>query len=315
MPVVAIAGAVLAGVGAASAVSAVAAGGLAALTLTGALEITAAIGATLGAVGTITRDKGLMTAGLVIGGIGGIGALAANAGLLGAEASTASLFGESSAAGAISEIPDAIDVTPQIFGTNVGGAGADALSGGTGTGIVDTLSNTGAAKAATAAAAEPQAASGAGMINTNAAGAALPEAGTDVVKSAASMPKEVQTSILSPWGADAPPAPFVQDVATSSAPAAPSVEAPGMLGRLSAFAEKNPVVSYGMIQAGGSLVSGLFNPVTPAQVAALDAQAAANRANTGLTENQLKNVAQPLPVARRTTPGNGMINTAVTGTA
>ena len=132
MPVIAIGAAALAVGEAAGAIGAVISGGLGALTLTGALEITAALGATLGAVGVVTKDKSLQMAGLVMGGIGGVGALASSAGLFGAEASTASLFGDSTAAAA--DFPAAIDVTPQIAGSNISAArGASGAS----TGIVD----------------------------------------------------------------------------------------------------------------------------------------------------------------------------------
>lgn len=82
---------------------------------------------------------------------------------------------------------------------------------------------------------------------------------------------------------------------------------------------KSPMAQYGMIQAGGALISGLFDPLKPAQVDALNAQAAANRAQASITSQQAANMAGPLPVASRTpgaapTPPTGLINSpAITG--
>lgn len=317
MPVVAIAGAALAWSGAAAAVGAVASGGLAALTLTGALEITAALGATLGAVGAVTRDKGLMKAGMIIGAVGGIGALAANAGLFGAEASTASLFGgvggaESTAAdfanlpaGAMSA-QDFTDVAGNMASASAAGLPAGAMPPEGLTGIVDQLG--GANVAAQAAAPVADISGGTGGALNRGAGA------SDTLSA---MPKEVSTSSVSPWTPAAPAAPsvkktFAEDITSlAQAPGAPNVEAPNLFGKLSNFVtnDKSGMVGYGLIQAGGSLVSGLFNPLTPAQVEQLNAQSAMNR-------QQLANSTQPLPVARRTAapvtgkPSSGLINTS-----
>jgi hypothetical protein len=70
----------------------------------------------------------------------------------------------------------------------------------------------------------------------------------------------------------------------------------------------------------------MFDPLKPAQVAALDAQAAANRAATTLSLKQQANIAAPIPVASRLRPpevtgtpaSSGLINSpanAITGVA
>jgi hypothetical protein len=125
MPIIAIAGAVVAGAIAAPAIGALIGGATLAAAggLTAALEITGAVGATLGAVGAITKDKGLETAGLIIGGIGGVGALANEAGVLG---DTSNLFG------ALDQIPSSVDITGPVEGAASGGA-ADFAAGATGT--------------------------------------------------------------------------------------------------------------------------------------------------------------------------------------
>ena len=70
-----------------------------------------------------------------------------------------------------------------------------------------------------------------------------------------------------------------------------------MLKSLLAFVGKNPVVALGALQAGGSLLSGLTSTVTPAQVTALNAQAAANDAAAALQKQQTANLAMPKAVA------------------
>jgi hypothetical protein len=70
-----------------------------------------------------------------------------------------------------------------------------------------------------------------------------------------------------------------------------------VLANLSAFAKDNPLLAYGALQAGGSLLTGAFSTLTPAQVAALTAQASANDAAAALTRQQTANLAQPKAVA------------------
>jgi hypothetical protein len=103
------------------------------------------------------------------------------------------------------------------------------------------------------------------------------------------------------------------------------------LGSLLGLAKSgNGLVGYGLIQAGGSLLSGLTSTLTPAQVKALDAQAAANNAAAALQTQQTQNLAMPKAVASSVpvtgtpatlvpgastqqtaaTPSSGFINTA-----
>lgn len=63
----------------------------------------------------------------------------------------------------------------------------------------------------------------------------------------------------------------------------------------------------GAIQAGGAFIGGATSSLTPAQVKALEAQAEANHAAANLSQRQLANMGQPIPVARR----NGLINSTV----
>jgi hypothetical protein len=101
----------------------------------------------------------------------------------------------------------------------------------------------------------------------------------------------------------------------------------GIFGSLLDFAKTNPAVAMGVIQAGGSFISGATSSLTPAQVTALNAQAAANNAAAALSTQQTANLAMPKAVASSTPitgspaplvlPGSGLINqppkTNVTG--
>ena len=80
------------------------------------------------------------------------------------------------------------------------------------------------------------------------------------------------------------------------------------------------MMMMGAVQVGGSLLSGLTNPLTPAQVAALQQQAAVNQATAAQSNVQLTNMKEPLPTATGSSvkTGNGLINTSpatVTGMA
>lgn len=108
----------------------------------------------------------------------------------------------------------------------------------------------------------------------------------------------------------------------------PVGESPGFLSGLYGFAKDNPMATYGLIQAGSSLLSGLFNPLTPAQVNNYNSQADLNRAQANLIGQQVSNMQGGMPVAKlgQRTPvtgapysygqgpyGQGLINSQVTG--
>lgn len=78
------------------------------------------------------------------------------------------------------------------------------------------------------------------------------------------------------------------------------------------------VLAAGVIQAGGAFLSGATSTLTPAQVAALHAQAQANTASANLSNQQAEllktqqaNMTQPIPAATRSpvtgSPAGGMI--------
>lgn len=261
MPVIAIAGAVGAwALGGATALGAIAAG---TATVMDALIVVGAVGATMSAVGVVTKDKGLTTAGMVLGGIGGIGALAVSAGAFGLDAATPLFGSETAAAGGVGSTAAA--------GAGQAAAPAAGQAAATADNVINSLAQFDAAPEAAAPAIDPLAmASGAapsgGLINAPVAASVTPDI-------AASIPSTLATP----------------DVATAP---------PGFFSNLM----KSPYAQYGMIQAAGSLVSGLFDPLKPAQVEALDAQAAQNRAATAVTNLQLTNQQQPLPKATLNKP-------------
>jgi hypothetical protein len=344
MPVVAVvaAGAAWA-LGGGAAVAGVLAG---TATLATTLTAVATVGATLGAIGAVTKDKTLSTIGMAMGAVGGIGSLAANAGLFGEAATTESLFGAADAGIAAPDIAADVAATndlsslstlPELpgVGSVTGATAATDAVGSTGQFMANSVLPTEAIGDAT------KAASGdvSGLINSPAGsggGASgiktitsdtVDDATNQLVKGSGggSIPSGSPTDAASiaKAGAGAPDAPAapltggVPDVkipgqsyqgadgATYISDGTKFVKQDNFWGSLM----KSPATQYGMIQAGGSLVSGLFDPLKPAQVDALNAQAAANRAQTAQQAQQAKNMTGPLPTATR----NGLINSPVTG--
>lgn len=98
----------------------------------------------------------------------------------------------------------------------------------------------------------------------------------------------------------------------------------GIFGKLMDMVSKPGVGTLlsGVVQAGSSFISGATNGLTPAQIAALNAQAAANQAAANQSNLQQSNMREPLPVASRSPPvtgATGLINSPpripVTGAA
>jgi hypothetical protein len=75
-----------------------------------------------------------------------------------------------------------------------------------------------------------------------------------------------------------------------------------ILGSIGGFLAKNPGLAYGATQALGNFISGATSTLTPAQVAALNAQAAANTAAASLTSRQVAAQSSPKAVASLSTP-------------
>jgi hypothetical protein len=314
MPVLAIGAAALSlGLGGAAAIGGVIAG---TATLATTLAAVATVGAVVGAVGAVTHDKTLSTIGMALGAVGGVGALAANAGLFGEAATTSSLFGTASegvqAADIAGEVPalSSSDLTnlaafPNMPGVTDGGASALSLGG---TGAFDAsgvLPTSGLQDATSAASGDAN-----GLINSAGPNNSIKNLVSDDVDPATntlvkgggggSAANADQNVVAADAGLPSKGS-YVGETATTSDGTPVSwngsawAKQPGFFSGLM----KSPMAQYGAIQAAGSLVGGMFDPLKPAQVDALNAQSAANRATAAQTSAQNANMAAPLPVASR----------------
>lgn len=345
MPVVA--------VGAAIAATAVAADTIATVgfTLTAALEVTAAVGATVGAIGQVTGNQDLAMAGMALGIVGGVGALASSAGLFGSDASSASLFGtatdtsagqvtnlaqDTTAAGAAATPADQA-AQAAAAGTNPAAA-ATAGAAGTQPDIIDSMGNVDNAaqvpapatgQAVSAATGNASQIVTAGQTQTPLASALDTTSTTNAATAAPQVASLPPNQAMIPQGAGVAP-PASPAVPTSGIPAsltnsgdltasdiaelnsanpageaaiqnvlagAPATSGGNILSSIQQFAKDNPLATYGLIQAAGSFAQGAFNPLTPAQLNALNAQAAANNAAASLTNTQVAAIQSGVPSA------------------
>jgi hypothetical protein len=307
----------------------------------------------------VTRDKTLTMVGGAIGAIGAIGGLASASGLFGAASSSSSLFGAGAAA---STADTAAASGGSVLGEGLTSAGADAASaaGVSGGDVLGSALTSGGADAASAGMIDSvgsqlgQAPSG--PVSDFAVGSqdVTPAANTQVAQplTASGTPatgpgtsglmNTSSTAVTSPLPPPASVSPsnvpgnasggsvLGEGLTSSGADAAGAVTPDSSGGLLSSmkgildFANKYPGLTMGAVQAGGSLLSGLTSTLTPAQVAAYNAQANANNAAAALTQQQTANLAMPKAVASSTpvtgTPGQlapmqsvpapGMINSA-----
>lgn len=307
MPVVAVAAAAVLDIGViGTAITA----GIGAVT---ALAAITAIGATVGAVGAVTHNKTLMMIGAGIGIVGAVGSLAFGSGALG---TVGDLFGPTSMSAA-----------------DTATLGADAAS--LGSQAADTV---------TAALGVPAAEVGGGVIN--AAGAFTPSyipGGSFEMGATASQryASAMGTAGDTTGAAAGTLSKGVADTATAAASETPHLDAyvsgsgymPGALpkynipdlsggtaSKLMSWAEDHPTLAFGAMQAGGSLLSGLTNPVSPAQIEALNAQAEVNRQQAALLKKQAENQNAAIPSVSPTVTGkiespSGLINNAASKTA
>lgn len=327
-------------------------------TLATTLTAVATVGATLGAIGAITKDKTLSTIGTVMGAVGGIGSLAANAGLFGEAATTESLFGAAPATADQMGGDVASSLTANEASQTMSEADAYAaagipmdptspLMGMTGDVSAENVLPTDAMTGTT----DATSGDANSLINGTPSGTGIKsltssnvdEATNTLVKGegGGTLPSGSPADSVSPSGAGA------QAAAASAAPsppmaggAIPDVKIPGQtfLGQdgvtyvsdgtkwaaqTGFFGSllKSPMAQYGVIQAAGSFLSGAFDPLKPAQVEAMNAQATANKASAAFTTQQTQNMQGRLPVASRVTGtpapimGGSLINGApVTGT-
>lgn len=312
---------------------------IAAISLTTAFEITAAVGAAVSVVGMVTKDKTLSMVGMAIGLVGGIGGLASSAGIFGAEAASgASLFGAAPAASTADAVAGtaaetgatfADSLVPATSGT-IGGAidagtfgssAVDAASAGTVNFVADGLPQ-GQDSLTTLSAIGEKAPSVTDSLGATAPTGLEPSALTNTSTSATTA-----GSADLPLPPDAPPGTLdANGIATVtgkpaaawqySGQATPGVNAAdgtstisggGSFGDILKFVNDNKTLVSGVATVGGKLLEGMTSSLTPAQVAALNAQANANNAAADLTNQQRTNLAMPKAVASSTpvtgTPG------------
>jgi hypothetical protein len=297
----------------------------------------AAVGATIGAIGAVTGDKSLQTAGMIVGGIGGIGSLAAGAGLFGdATTSAANAFGGATTA---ADIPATASASVM---NGAGGAVSDATaamaaSGPTSADIIGSVTGNislpGAATdtlASAASAASPTTITGntlSGGLGNNIK-LAVPLADANPTGTGATAESDYLSSLAVPSTntvngtpgvpytptaaqmANTPIAPItVTPLAqATSAPADPTVF-DKVLGAFTTSTNNNlGLIGMGVVQSAGSLLSGATSTLTPAQVASYNAQAAANNANAAMTTMQAANMSGAIPTASR-----GSLMNSVTG--
>lgn len=305
--------------------------GITATALTVGFSTIAAVGAVVGVVGAVTHSKILSTVGMVLGGIGGIGALAAGAGLLGAgggllsDAAGATPAAADLAAEGSLGFVDSGGFTGAAVqaGENVAAEGAQAAAGSV-PGFVDSGSFAGINGAGEAAAGGGPSISevaGAGKSALSLMGtraepvgqADLPSLGTPPSGAAPNAPPSGAAPVAASTAPPVAPGPGVtagtpllaaaKDAAATPTedpfdmtPAKPAGDSGWGKGILD-FMDKHPVAALGALQAGGSLLSGWSNELTPAQIGALNSQAAANDAATALVKQQTANLNMPKAVA------------------
>ena len=267
-------------------------------------SVIGAVGATLGAVGAVTKDKTLSTIGMALGAVGGIGALATSVGAI-SDVSLAnnSTFGDTvtSYGGAIQANTNA-DAAAAFNAANPAAAAvdtaaptaADAVDEATGFGAAQPAAGLGAPAGAGAGAAAGAAGAAAGAtgdplgfvansLGLNAPGLTPPtDTGTVGLSSLQTAGLGLNTSIVP---------------GTSAVP--PPVNGSGVMSDLMKFVQTpggGNLAGMGLV-AGASFLSSATNPLTPAQIAGYQAQAAANNATASLTNKQVSNINSGMPMA------------------
>lgn len=277
-----------------------------AFSATAILQSVAIVGAVVSVVGTVTKNPVLSKIGMGLGLVGGLGALATSA--LGL--STDALFGASSAAGeaaggaagaaegavssavageggwsvAAPDVISSLDATTAAAAAPTEAFAANPLDtlgaapGETPTGLINT-STTAAEDAGTTAAAAPTAEDAAATLKEG-----IPRAPLDL-GSTSTVTGQPITSAVDP----------ITGLTTGIPGGADS--SGGLMSTLMSYVDKHPTIAFGALQGASSLLSGWTSTLTPAQVAALNAQAASNQAAANLTTQQTANLAMPKAVA------------------
>lgn len=276
MPIIAIAAAVFAAVEIVEV-------GLAAMSV---FEAIAAVGAVTSGVGVVTGNEDLQKVGQVMAIGGGLGTIATKLGVI--DASTPIIGGmtvkppqELGYAAAGQTIPDT--AAGQTIPDTAAAAAGTATSTTTGA-IVPPDAGTGTINAVDAAAA----------TTTDATVAAAPVAAAP--GSAASLNLE---SGLTPPAAGAAPTGGMFAASTPVAPVTWFSAVKDYIAPFTEFAKENQMLTYGALQAGGSVVAGLFDPLKPAQIKKAEAEADLLTSQKTLQDQQNLNLAAAMPRAYR----------------
>ena len=267
MPIIAIAAAVFA-------VVEIVEVGLAAMTV---FEAIAAVGAVTSGVGVVTGNEDLQKVGQVMAIGGGLGTIATKLGVI--DASTPI-------------IGDMTVKAPQELGYAAAGQTnpADTAAAAAGT---TTSTLTGATPQAIA---PPDAVGTINVADTNVGSIATTDAPVAPVAPVAPPAYSFEAEIgQTPTVAAAAMMPTPLPVA----PVTWFSAAKDYIAPFTEFAKENQMLTYGALQAGGSVVAGLFDPLKPAQIKKAEAEADLLTSQKTLQDQQTANMAAAMPVAYR----------------
>lgn len=313
-------------------IAAVAIGG--AVASTTVFTVAAAVGATIAAVGSITKSKPLMIAGTVLGAAGGIGALADSAGLFGSSVAESAT---GTGMGAAGEMGSQVAAT-QAAAAGMPGSIAPDAAAGTGimnaattpttlpvasepvNNVIDTISNSvvpGSADVTPTA--NPSTGGASTLTNDNipmgdASGGVGVPGGSPATQMGMDTPGPLQAQAApTPVPVNGPGPQQTAAIDTTGIPAAAGSK-PTYLeslmgtpqgvadqsggskawGKIMDFVDKHPAMALGAISAAGSFISGATSPLTPAQVSALNSRAALDQAQTRLADAQTARLSRQL---------------------
>lgn len=222
-------------------------------------------GAAISLVGNVTGNKSLSKIGAVVGLVGGIGSLAEGAGWIDKTSSLGDTFGSAApaATGGTEALVGTQSVTPVANGVVANPVAAEGLGGleaaGTGTPPPVDLSAGPAAVAPSAAA-----------PTTELAGGAPNLAAESVVAPAAAPAAAPAPAVAQPAAAGFDATASEGSLAKIAPPADQSY-----MEQFSAFAQKNPMAAYGLINVGAQAVGGIADSLsgkTDAEIDAMKAQ-------------------------------------------
>lgn len=287
----------------------------------------AALGAALSVVGSITHDQTLGMVGSIVGAVGAVGGLASAAGLIdvGAEAGVGTA-GDIAAQGGTDagtwagSVP-VTDTTPDIV-NSISGAVTNPAATALPTAATDVAPPAATLDAGTPLpGSQPLQAPSESLMATMPKDTGTAAATTGVQTPTTAPPAATDTSVLNPSQAN-PATTGLNAQIPGYTPGAPGsysypsvptgVEDTGSIWSKLGNMATSPTFAAGLIQAGGAFLGGATSSLTPAQVAALQAQAQLNQAQSNLAgtqqqllQNQLANLGQPMPTANPGTPGPG----------